>query len=365
MSKTTVFSYIVQKRLSQENENVATESLAFIVSSSERARSGLMNLLRGIAPDLPSLQFRTQQTEGSARPDMWGFDGTTPRAFIENKFWAGLTENQPVEYLRLLAEKPNPAVLLVVVPESRLESVWREFVRRLGDAKLSSSLLDRSAGVYHVEVIDFGPPLATTPILAITSWTKVLSVIEAELTDEPHSRNDLLQLRALCDAADEYAPFSTTELTNQRTPSFFLQLNSLVQRAVGLAVTKGILSTQGVREEHFWTGPGRYVKFPTGRNVGAWFGIHFRFWRECGSTPLWLYFSPSAFGRALEVRPVLEPWIQRNGIAFSVDDKGILAVGIDVVAGEEPDHLIGAIVDRLTDIAAEISRLPERPGVTP
>jgi hypothetical protein len=41
----TVFSYIVQKRLFKENENVATEALAFIVNSSEDARTGLMNLL--------------------------------------------------------------------------------------------------------------------------------------------------------------------------------------------------------------------------------------------------------------------------------------------------------------------------------
>lgn len=80
----TVFSYIVQKRLSQENENIATEALAFIVDSSERGRGGLMKLLRGIAPDLPALRFRTQQTEGTARPDMWGLDGSTPRVFVEN-----------------------------------------------------------------------------------------------------------------------------------------------------------------------------------------------------------------------------------------------------------------------------------------
>jgi hypothetical protein len=54
---------------------------------------------------------------------MWGFDGGTPRVFIENKFWAGLTENQPVAYLRLLAQYASPTVLLTVVPASRLETV--------------------------------------------------------------------------------------------------------------------------------------------------------------------------------------------------------------------------------------------------
>lgn len=353
----TVFSYIVQKRLSQENENVATEALTFIVRSSERARGGLMKLLRGIAPDLPDLRFRTQLSEGNMRPDMWGFDGSTPRVFIENKFWAGLTENQPVEYLRRLAGFSNPAVLLVVMPEARLETVWREFVRRLRDASASTSSGNRAVGVHRVEMIDFGPTLAVTPILALTSWTKVLSAIEAELTDDPQSRNDLLQLRALCDAADEYAPFSAAQLTDQRTPSLLLQLNSVVKGAVELAVTNGILSIQGVREAHFWEGQGRYIRFPNARGVGAWFGTHFRLWRERGSTPLWLYFSPTDFGRALEVRSILESWVERNGIAFSVEDDGGFVVGIDVVAGEEPDHVIRSVVGRLTDVSAELSRL--------
>jgi len=84
----TVFSHIVQKRFSQENENIATDALAFIVQSSEAARSGLMRLLRGIASDLPSLQFRTQQSDDGSRPDMWGYDVTTPRVFIESNFGA-------------------------------------------------------------------------------------------------------------------------------------------------------------------------------------------------------------------------------------------------------------------------------------
>ena len=289
----TVFSYIVQKRLSQENENVATEALAFILDSSERGRSGLMRLLRGIAPDLPALRFRTQQSEGSARPDMWGLDGDTPRVFIENKFWAGLTENQPVEYLRLLAQYPNPTVLLVIVPEARLEPVWREFTRRLDTPNVATAGRNPSATVPYAAAVDFGPTLATVPILAITSWVKVLLAIETELADEPQHRNDLLQLRALCDAADDdtSAPFSSTELTDQRTPAFVLRLSVVVQRAVDVGVTEGVLGISGLRPMSSWERVGRYISFPKAMGVGAWFGTDFRRWRERGSTPLWLVFS--------------------------------------------------------------------------
>jgi hypothetical protein len=362
----TVFSYIVQKRLSQENENVATEALAFILDSSERGRSGLMKLLRGIAPDLPALRFRTQQTDGSARPDMWGLDGGTPRVFVENKFWAGLTKNQPMEYLRLLAKYPNPTVLLVVVPEARLETVWRDFKRQLNTPDVSTSDRNSPANVVYVAAIDFGPALATVPILAITSWANVLFAIEAEIADEPQHRNDLLQLRALCDAADDdaSAPFSSTELTNQRTPAFVLHLNLVIQRAVDLGVTEGVLNIKGLMPMSNWERAGRYISFPKAMSVGAWFGTDFRRWRERGSTPMWLVFQANEFGRGLEVRAILEPWAEQRKLVCSVQADGF-GVGIDLVPGEEQEHVIRSIVKRLGDVAAELSRLTMKPEITP
>ena len=103
----TVFSHIIQKRFSQVNEDVATDALAYVLESSEAARSGMTKLLRGILPDLPPLRFKTQQVDGTIRPDMWCFAGAEPRVFVENKFWAGLTDNQPVSYLKQLGFHPK------------------------------------------------------------------------------------------------------------------------------------------------------------------------------------------------------------------------------------------------------------------
>jgi hypothetical protein len=120
----TVLSHIVQKRLSQESENVATEALAFILLSYKAAHNGMMKLIRGVDPKMPRLWFRTQQTEGHNRPDMWGYDDQgEPHVFVENKFWAGLTENQPVSYVRRLAEYAQPTILLVIGPEDRKETL--------------------------------------------------------------------------------------------------------------------------------------------------------------------------------------------------------------------------------------------------
>jgi hypothetical protein len=167
----TVFSHIVQKRLSQESENVATEALAFVLRSHEAAHNGMMKLIRGVDPRMPRLWFRTQQTEdgkqpgGSSRPDMQGCDDAGQlHVLVENKFWAGLTENQPVSYLRILAECTQPTILLVVGPEARKETLWRELSRRLADDKISATN-DSFAGIFRVATTSTGP------IPALTSWS--------------------------------------------------------------------------------------------------------------------------------------------------------------------------------------------------
>ncbi len=196
----TVFSHIVQKRFSRVNEDVATDALAFVLHSSESARNGMMRFLRGSAPNLPSLRFRTQQTEGSIRPDMWGYDEAEPRVFVENKFWAGLTDNQPVSYLKQLAGYTQPTILLVVVPDAREQTMRRELSRRLQDGGISTTDRDTTSdSIVNSITTEIGP------ILAITSWTRLLSVLELEVANDPSARSDLLQLRALCEAADSDA----------------------------------------------------------------------------------------------------------------------------------------------------------------
>ena len=127
----TVFSHIIQKRFSRMNEDVATDALAYVLESSDAARRGMTKLIRGITPDLPSLRFQAQQVEGAIRPDLWGFADNEARVFIENKFWAGLTDNQPTSCLQQLAAHRQPTLLLVVAPAARERTLWRELLRRL------------------------------------------------------------------------------------------------------------------------------------------------------------------------------------------------------------------------------------------
>jgi hypothetical protein len=131
---------------------------------------------------------------------MWGYDEAEPRVFVENKFWAGLTDNQPVSYLKQLAGYTQPTILLVVVPDAREQTMRRELSRRLQDGGISTTDRDTTSdSIVNSITTEIGP------ILAITSWTRLLSVLELEVANDPSARSDLLQLRALCEAADSDA----------------------------------------------------------------------------------------------------------------------------------------------------------------
>ena len=86
-----------------QTENVAVEALGHILSGSEAARSALSDVLNAGGAQVGQIaQVRTQVTgKDGERPDLVAFDQDgEKRVLIEAKFWAGLTESQPVVYLQ-------------------------------------------------------------------------------------------------------------------------------------------------------------------------------------------------------------------------------------------------------------------------
>ena len=338
-----LLSHIVQKRFSSVNEDVATDALQFLLSSSESTRLGLMKILRGVEKDLPGLHFQTQDSEDGSRPDMWGYDGSEPRVFIENKFWAGLTDRQPVAYLEVLATKKQPAVLLVVAPEARRHILWRELQRRLAKAGIQyQTQPDTNTLTVRTEI---------GPTLALTSWTRLLGALSQQVADDPHVRSDLLQLQTLCDAADEeaFVPFSGEQLTDQTTPALLLQLGQITEAAVQAAVGRGILDVTGLRPQASWDRIGRYARFTGDGGPGFWMGTHLGLWRKQGTSPIWMAFARKEFGRASDVMRSLEPWAAQNEVIVK-EYNGDYCVALDLARAVENDEVIRSLADQLADI---------------
>ena len=359
----TVLSHIVTKRLSAEKENIATEVLAFILGSNQSAKKGMIKLLKAIAPTMPDLVFKTQMQaniilpdvsdmdsktqmkEGSIQPDMWGYQGDKPRVYIENKFWAGLTENQPIAYLKHLSKCTQPSILLVVVPEVREQTVWHELNRRLIKEGIPAIKTDSPSGIVHTAETGIGP------IIALTSWTKLIAFLELELADEPSARSDLLQLKALCEAedSDAFAPLSAEDISDQRTPKLLLQLSAAVEGAVKLGITENILDTKGLMPQSSSERIGRYIKFNSTPKIIVWVGINFILWKKYGSTPLWVLFFPTELKKSQAAKLLLEEWSAKNG---NFRHNNEIVIPIDLPTGEDKDQVIRSILDQFKNIIA-------------
>ena len=120
-------------KFSHQPETVATEALGHILSESAAARDALGSFLRSHGPDVGSVSRVQTEVIGEEgdRPDLACCDqDRNQRLLIKLKFWAGLTDKQPVAYL----ERPPSDIgsaLLVVAPARRIKPLWWELKRRV------------------------------------------------------------------------------------------------------------------------------------------------------------------------------------------------------------------------------------------
>ena len=178
-----------------QTEDIAVEALGHILSNSRPARKAVEDLLESHGAKIGPIEGVQTQVAGDTgeRPDLSGTDQHGVECLlIEAKFWAGLTENQPVEYLSRL-ESNAPSVLLVVAPAARFESLWVELRRRIQDANtLKFEEGKRSDGVWASQVGD-------GVSLLMTSWEVLLGRVSAEVNAarDVAGGNDIEQLRGL------------------------------------------------------------------------------------------------------------------------------------------------------------------------
>lgn len=128
-----------------------------------------------------------------------------------------------------------------------------------------------------------------------------------------------------------------------------LQLGTIVQESVGLAVAENVLDIKEFRPQASWDRIGRYAKVSREHRPGLWLGIRFDLWKTYGGTPLWMVFRNTEFGRAQEVRHLIEPWAAQEGVnAATVNEEVVVA--LDIPIAEEKLEVIRSLVDRIREI---------------
>ena len=193
-----------------QNEPAATQALAYILKSKPDIAKAFVEMLRDAGIEFEPGRVEAELEHEESQPDLTIHDNEgRARLFVENKFWAGLTDAQPVSYLSHLQEDP-PSALMFIVPEQRVPTVWDELRRRCGKEDCEWTKVPSGRTVTWARV-------GYNTIL-ISSWSHVLERLldAAGSGGHDHLRHDILQLRGLTGQMDSEAflPLSADEVTD-------------------------------------------------------------------------------------------------------------------------------------------------------
>ena len=329
-------------------EEIATQSLAYILSRSAPGRNALQQLLLNGGADVGPIKRVKPEAAGDdgARPDLACYDDQgVERVLIENKFGAELTERQPNTYLSRLPKDDRPCALLFVAPEARIPTLW-PVLRELAGV---SNAPDADAGASIKSVV----AIHDKTYMMLTSWRHLLN--EMADSGETALLGDIHQLQVLCERMDEDTP---PPIGDDELGPEIQSLQRLIDDATDLARGKGYLNTNGLNRTPRTHGYGRYAQIGSHDEPGdgvAWIGINAKLWDEYMESPIWVMFV-SNYGRTDlgRVRRRLAP-LKLDDYEQRERDWPGPNVPIYLPTGVEYHVTLDAVVERLGEIAGLVS----------
>ena len=337
----SVLAHVVLRGALQ-SEPAVSQALAHILNASPDIARAFVGMLRQADIEFEAGHIKAELGHEDSRPDLTIHDSLgRVRVFVENKFWAGLTDAQPVSYLGDLPED-LPASLLFIVPQQRVTTVWNELKLRCSDAELE---WQDGSGTRAVTWSRVG-----RRTLLITSWAHVLGgLLDAAHSGEHESiRHDILQLRGLTSRmdAEAFLPIRPEEVTAQETARRLVNYSSLIEDITRKLRDAGLGDTQGLRTSHQWYTHGRYLRVH--ERFGLWLGIELEVWSDAGITPLWAMLDNGEFsgvaGRHQTIRTLFDD-------VQLYEDAGLLYIPIRLKTGVERGRVVDEAVAQIKLIA--------------
>jgi hypothetical protein len=354
----TLFGHIAS-HFTNKTENVATEALGYILRGSSVARDAVQTLLGHAGMPIPGnlTYFNQVASDDQAQPDVVGLDELGKQHLvIEAKFWAGLTDHQPITYLKRLPK--DGGVLLFIAPAARQDLVWGELLRRCSDASLtgvSNAVGDHALRRYS---------MADGTHLALVSWRALLEYLigRVEAAGDKRTLGDLEQLQGLCDAMDSTAflPLTSEELTDTQRYRRITQFNDLIDELVPALVNLGVADIKGLTVVSRKGIYGKYMRF---HGYGAYLSCDINRWANLAPAPFWLTFGQSFEGRCpKEVREALATLTTQAPPQCFIVDKDLLTIPLYVSPGLTKDEVKAEVLRQIAGIG---QKLPQaKPGTT-
>ena len=322
-------------RFHWRKEEVAVEALTYILNRYPASREGLAELVERLIPEmkLSGQPFENEVTgPDGTKPDvLQRGDGGSERLFIEAKFYAPLTRNQPVPYLERLTNT-GVSALMFLAPAERVDELWPELLGRLADRGKTYS--DEESRCVAIR--------GTQKHLLITDWTKLLDNMEVQLKDSESGLAELGQLRGL-------VQFAKSGDGNASLPG-----QKLVDRVTEIGKTSRWLDTHGLKAVRGSTGYGRYANLGHRYAFCVWLGVNLDLFEEYGSTRLWVQCGNWSHADSRywneRVRPALQDRMNPN----VHEEGGALWVAVVPEGSTRADNYAAAL-ERLAGILDELA----------
>lgn len=187
-------------RIKGSQEDVATFSLGYILEQSEALNKTFTKMIgEKLGLDLNEQLLYTCQDADSehGRPDIAGYSDGSLKILCEAKFYAGLTDNQPVSYLKRLKSE-NGEGLVFICPENRVVSLWDK-VCKVAEEN------DFHGAEINSHCVEYGNIHMT-----IISWQEILATLQVYASEhDPEKLGDVKQLDGLCAMmeSEAFVPF--------------------------------------------------------------------------------------------------------------------------------------------------------------
>ena len=331
-------------RIAAKAEPAATEALAYVLNASPDVKREFVSIVlqTGIKP-FTAGRIEPEKQHDESKPDLTIYDDKDGaiRVFVENKFWAGLADTQPVAYLKKLPEEPT-SVLLFVVPRQRIDIVWSELEKRCGHDKIDLSGEETTKDITWVR--------AGQRTMAITSWKYVLERLRhaAKNSGNTAIEQDIVQLRGLTDQMDtaEFLPLRGDEVTDQTVARRLIDYGNLSEDITKRVEKDGNVTMRRLSGHYGYVGRSGSVN----QKFEIWMGIYHEMWRLYGITPVWLevYSEPFSSGAWRQSMQKIKNLV--NDAQESPDGKKLL-IPIRLTTGVERQSVIEDAVKQFHSIA--------------
>jgi len=333
-------------RIKGSQEDIASEGLRYILQNSDLSKSIINSQIKSKTNiQLPELNYVSQASKiDLGRTDISGIDINGNEIIIfEAKFWASLTENQPISYLKRL---PFNSVLIFICPSLRKNSLYIELDKKLKEQKLE---FETDENLLKFELED-------NKFILIQSWTEILLPIKTILqaNNKDNLVSDIDQILGFCEVIDKnsFIPLTDKDLSpeiGRSISSFFELVNEVISElSKSKYYSRGTL-TEGKPKEF------GYYKYRNYNGYIITFGLNFGYWAKLADTPFWLQVDGPDFKQTPELKIKLKS-------VSSIISKPIFETNADLffpiypAKYEDKNSVIKNMVEQIDEIFNELRK---------